>query len=135
MTPKKSEWKPRFVESLREVGNVSAAARHAGVSRQTVYKERKSSEQFRDAWDDAMEEAMDLLEAEARRRAVEGTHKPVFYKGAAVGEIREYSDTLTIFLLKGRRSDVFGDRVKQEITGDRGGPVTVRVVYDEPSGA
>ncbi len=114
LTPKKREWKPRFVDNLRETGNVSAAARHAGVSRQTVYKERGASEQFREAWDDAMEEAMDLLEAEARRRAYDGTLKPVYYKGAPVGEIREYSDTLTIFLLKGRRPDVFKDR--QDVT-------------------
>ena len=114
MTPKKREWKPKFIERLRECGNVSEAARHAGVSRKTVYKERNSSEPFRDDWDDAMEEGVDALELEARRRASEGWEEPVFYEGRQVATVRKYSDTLLIFLLKGRRPDVFKDR--QDVT-------------------
>lgn len=44
--------------------------------------------------------AVERMENEARRRAVEGTLRPVFHGGAQVGEVREYSDTLLIFLLK-----------------------------------
>lgn len=123
VTPKKSEWKPLFLEHLRETANVSSSAREAGVARQVAYKERDNSEAFRDAWDDAIEEGLDYLEAEARRRAYEGTLKPVYQQGVQVGEIREYSDTLTIFLLKGRRPEVFSERIKQEHTGKDGGPI------------
>lgn len=129
MTPKKA-WKPRFLEHLRGCANVSRSAREAGVSRKTVYKERDNSETFREAWDDAIEEGLDYLEEEARRRAFEGTLKPVFYKGDEVGYVREFSDTLTIFLLKGRRPEIYGDRVKQEVSAPGGGPVAIRVVYD-----
>lgn len=122
-TPKKGVWKPLFLEHLRETANVSRSANFAGVNRRTVYTERGNSETFREAWDDAVEEGMDFLEEEARRRAYEGTLKPVYQRGDKVGEIREFSDTLMIFLLKGRRPDVYGDRVKQEVTGKGGGPV------------
>ena len=130
MTAKKA-WKPLFLEKLRGHANVSRAAKAAGVSRKTVYKERSNSTTFAAEWDDAVEEGLDYLEEEARRRAYEGTLKPVYQKGELVGHVREFSDTLTIFLLKGRRPEIYGDRVKQEITGKGGGPVTVRVVYDE----
>ncbi len=52
----------------------------------------------------AKEEVADLLEAEAWRRAVEGVEKPVgWYKGKPGGYVREYSDTLLIFPLRGLR--------------------------------
>ncbi len=128
-TPK-SVWKPRFLEGLRETANVSRAALDAGVGRRAVYKERDASETFWEAWDDAIEEGLDYLEEEARRRAFEGTQKPIYYKGMKVGVVREFSDTLMIFLLKGRRPDVYGDRVKQEVTGKGGGPIEQKVTVD-----
>jgi hypothetical protein len=116
-TPKKGVWKPVFIERLRETANVSRAAKSAGVDRRTVYRERERSGAFGEAWDDALEEGTDYLEEEARRRAYEGMRKPVYQGGRRVGEIQEYSDTLMIFLLKGRRREVYGDRVEQENRG------------------
>ena len=61
----------------------------------------------------AQECAADVLEAEACRRAVEGVEKPVgWYKGEPGGYVREYSDILTIFLLKGLRPEKYRDRVE-----------------------
>lgn len=132
VTPKKGQWKPIFLSALRRCANVSRSASEAEISRKTAYKERQDSTTFRDAWDDAIEEGLDYLEEEARRRAYEGTLEPVFYKGEHVGLIRKFSDTLTIFLLKGRRPDVYGDRLKQEVTGKNGGPIQqeVRANFD-----
>ena len=53
----------------------------------------------------------------ARRRAAEGTLKPVYQGGKLVGEIREFSDTLLIFLLKGKRPEVYRENVKVEHSG------------------
>lgn len=124
-TPKKRVWQPLFLESLRRKANVSRAAADAEIDRKTAYRARESSDVFADEWDDALEEGLDYLEEEARRRAYEGTLKPVFYQGEEVGYVREYSDTLMIFLLKGRRPEVYGDRLKQEVTGRDGGPVEI----------
>jgi hypothetical protein len=68
----------------------------------------------------AREEAVDLLEGEALRRAVQGVEEPVFYKGERVdkGQVRRYSDVLLIFLLKANRPVKFRDRV--EITDPDG---------------
>ncbi len=59
------------------------------------------------------EDAADTLEAEAYRRAVEGVEKPTgWYRGVAGGVVREYSDSLLMFLLKGIRPDKYKDRVE-----------------------
>lgn len=84
------------------------------MHRSTAYEARESDEAFAAAWDDAIEAATDALELEARRRAVEGTDRPVFYQGGEVGYVREYSDTLLIFLLKAHRPKKFRERVELE---------------------
>lgn len=69
--------------------------------------------------------AADKLEAEARRRALEGTEEPVYQGGLLVGTKRVYSDSLMALLLKGRRKKVFADRT--ELTGADGGPARLEV--------
>lgn len=74
---------------------------------------------------EAQEEATDGLEAEARRRAVTGTLKPIFYKGEEVAQVREYSDTLLVVLLKGNRPDKFRENASIEHSGPQGTPIPV----------
>lgn len=112
-----------FIEALERTGNVTLAARAAGVSRNTPYEYREAhpDHPFVDEWDRAVETSIDLLEAEARRRAQIGTAKPVFGqlrndKGQIVGvgqigTVQEYSDTLLIFLLKSLRPAKYRERV------------------------
>ena len=69
------------------------------------------------AVDHAREEAADTLEAEARRRAIEGVEEPVFHKGERVGTVRKHSDLLLIFLLKGARPQKFRDNYQRAGTG------------------
>ena len=78
---------------------------------------RRRSEDFAAQWDEALEEGTDLLDAEARRRAVTGIDKPVYYKGKVVGSITKYSDRLLMFLLKAHRPQKFRDGVKVEQPG------------------
>lgn len=105
--------KKKFLEVYAETGNVSLATQAIGVNRATPYKWRKTDEKFAQAWDQAAEEAADKLEQEAWRRAVQGVEKPVYYKGKLIDKVREYSDTLLIFLLKGFRPEKYSE--KQEI--------------------
>jgi hypothetical protein len=102
-----SEWRERFLKHLAQYGNVSKAAVAAGVSRKYVYTQREADAEFSQAWADAIDQAGDVMEAEAWRRAVKGTKKPVYQSGALVGHVQEYSDTLLIFLLKAARPDKF----------------------------
>jgi hypothetical protein len=97
-TPKKAdEWRPVFLATLRNSANVRAACLAAGITRKAAYLSRDASAEFRRQWDEAIEEATDILEAAARKRAVES------------------SDTLLIFLLKAHRPDKYGEKAKIEI--------------------
>ena len=116
MTPRK-DWRPAFIEALRRTGNVTLAARYAGRSRNQAYHVRRRSEDFAAQWDEALEEGTDLLDAEARRRAVTGIDKPVYYKGEVVGSITKYSDRLLMFLLRAHRPQKFRDGGKVEQPG------------------
>ncbi len=116
-TPKKRE---AFLSVLAGGGSVTLASATAGIGRQRVYEWRQDDSDFATEWDVAVEAGTDVLEDEARRRAVEGVEEPVFFQGNTVGHVRRYSDTLLIFLLKGRRPKKFKDRVAHG--GDETGP-------------
>lgn len=103
-----------FIKHLRKSGNVTRAAEAAGVSRNQLYLVRRDDPDFARAWEEALEGAMDDLEAELLRRALEGTDKPVFFGGKECGTVKSYSDSLGMFLLKGRRRDIFGERAGQK---------------------
>lgn len=114
-TPKK-DWRVRFLEELAVRGSVVAACDAAECSRRNAYDERERNAEFAAKWDEAKRIAVERMEDEARRRAVEGTLKPVFQGGALVGKVREYSDTLLIFLLKAH-DPKYKDRQHVEVSG------------------
>lgn len=125
--------KKKFLAAYRDLGNVSFAARMAGISRRCHYQWLEQDADYKAAFDDAAEEAADGLEAEARRRAVEGLEEPVFGSLGAgagsgvVGHIRKYSDTLLIFLLKGSKPEKFQER---HLVGGKGkgGAIPLEVI-------
>jgi hypothetical protein len=92
------------------VGTLTAGAKAAKVSTNTVYLWREDGE-FCVREQQAKESFADQLEQEAVRRAWHGNLKPVYQAGIRVGFIREYSDTLLIFLLKANRPDKYRERV------------------------
>lgn len=81
-----------FLSELATGQSVSAAAHRIGVTRQALYKLRGNDAEFSAAWEDAYESGTDNLEDEAVKRA------------------KDSSDTLLIFLLKGRRPDKYRER-------------------------
>lgn len=99
--------KKAFLKALRDTGIVTAAAEKVKVSRSSAYQLRKSDPVFRQGWDDAVQAALDVLEAELRRRAVEGVEQPVYFGGKECGRIRTYNDTLGMFLLRAGRGEVY----------------------------
>lgn len=113
-------------------GNVSRACEAVGISRMTAYNWREDDPEFAKAWDNAKAIGAEALEDEATRRAFEGTEKPVFHQGVECGTIREYSDTLTIFLLKGAKPEKYRERVSSEISGPNGGPQQIVIATGVP---
>ena len=98
-----------FLKSLAHSVNVARACRTAGIPRRTAYHWRDADPRFARQWDDALDDGIDLLEAELHRRAFEGVEKPVWHKGERVGTVRHYSDALAMFLLKAHRPARYRD--------------------------
>jgi hypothetical protein len=107
--------KKRFLEHFAEFGNVSTAAKLAGIDRTTVYFWQEIDDEFAEGFRQADLKATEVLEAEARRRAVEGVTSETPVRGRN-GELLDtivetkYSDTLLIFLLKARSPEKYRDR-------------------------
>ena len=97
------------------------------MPRSALHERRAADPAFAAAWDDALDGAMDAIEEEARRRAIEGTEEPVFYQGKQIGRVRKYSDALLMFLLRAHRPIRF-----EEGHGEAGaGPVIFELHFDE----
>jgi hypothetical protein len=131
-TPKKRpRWAKGFLTVLRESGNVRLASESVGIERSTAYDFRNSDDVFAAEWERAQDDAADLLEQEARRRAHDGWEEPVFgslgnNRGSGeIGTVRKYSDTLLIFLLKGAKPEKYRERNQTEHTGS----VAIKVEY------
>jgi hypothetical protein len=140
-----TDWAPRFLTALRDSGNIRHSCEQARVTRSNVYSRRDNDEAFRAQMSEAIEEATDSLELEARRRAYHGVDEPVIYQGELMGvwvdaagqvvskdstgakqiplTIKKYSDTMLIFLLKGNRPEKYKENVHHEVTGKGGGPI------------
>ncbi len=122
----------QFLEVFARTCNVTHAARSAGISRSRVYDIRKENAEFAAAWDEAEETAVDSLEGEARRRALEGIDEPIVYQGEIQRDgdgkpvtIKKYSDTLLMFLLKAHRPEKYRERFDIKGDGKGDAPMTV----------
>lgn len=88
-----------------------------------MYEWRAKDEAFAGEWDAALEEGIDLAEAEMWRRGVEGWDEPVFGRVAKdqdgeIGVVRKHSDAMLTLALKAHRPDKYRDRQSIEHTGD-----------------
>lgn len=104
-----------FLAALTEGHTVKHAAALCGVAPVTVYAHRNADPAFAALWDEALELGIQVMEQEARRRAVDGTDKMIVSAGKVLGMERQYSDALLMFLLKAKRPDVYRDTVNIEL--------------------
>jgi hypothetical protein len=139
------DWTKTFLKALGDSGNVTIACDAAAIDRATAYNKRRDDEAFAKQWRASLNEAADMLEAEARRRAYHGLDEPVIHQGQMMGQwvmpdgkvvaketagailipftIKKYSDVLLMFLLKGARPKRFRDTARVEHTGKDGKPL------------
>lgn len=125
-----------FIEALAGGASITKAAAAASVGRRTVYEWREADTDFAALWEEALESGIDLLEDEARRRAVEGVEKPVVAMGkiarnddGTVLKIREYSDTLLALMLKAKKPKEYRDRL--DVNAKHTGAVSLTVTSDD----
>lgn len=112
----------RFLRALAETGSVRAAAVVSGRTRSAWLNLRGRDPGFAAAWDQALDAYVELLEAEADRRAVRGDEEPIFYSGKQVGVRAKPSDSLLMFRLKALRPGRY-----RAADGDAGDSLTVEV--------
>ena len=113
----KIDARKKFLEELSIYGNVTAAAKAAGLPRSSLYALYNKDEVFAAEWAKATKMGAEALEDEGRRRAYEGWDEPVFHKGEECGAVRKYSDTLLIFLLKGLMPEKYRENVNMNVAG------------------
>ncbi|NPV90087.1 MAG: terminase [Firmicutes bacterium] len=109
-----------FLSAYAEYGNVTQAAQKAGIDRASHHKWLREIDGYREAFSEAIEEAADRLEREAWTRAVIGVDRIIYYRGEPCGVVRDYSDTLLMFLLKAARPELYKERAGKEAPGADG---------------
>lgn len=98
LPPNWHDWAAVFLETLRTCGTVRYACAAAGISRDTAYKSRELHPDFAALWDEAAEDAVDILQATAYKIATE-----------------DQNPIMIMFLLKCLRPSVFRDTQKIEM--------------------
>lgn len=106
--PEPASWQPVFLDALSREANISRAAETAGILASLPYYYKKVDPSFARAWAAAYEQGMDGFEGVLQDHARNNS------KAAVVA---------TIFLLKGRRRHIYGD--KTEVSGPGGGAIPV----------
>lgn len=109
--------KTLFLDHLATCCHVGQSCEKAGISRKTAYGWRRENEDFAAAWEQAMKEGFVALEDEMHRRGYQGVDKPVFHNGVKVATVKEFSDTLAIFLAKAHDPNKYRERTDVNITG------------------
>jgi hypothetical protein len=96
-----------FIASLAECGIVSQAARGIGASMEALYKLRNKpgAEEFRAAWDAAVDRGVARLEDTALARALQGEERMIISAGQHMGYERRFNDNLVMFFLRNRRGE------------------------------
>ena len=139
-TPKKRgkpslEWRKKFIASLKTTPVVSVALTAAGVSKSAAYNFRNDNEEFRQEWDDAIEEALDSLEQEALFRGKDGIEHPTALPDGKVVWIRRPSDKLLLRFLEAHRPERWAPAIAKEMAEAKLRQAMrserVRIVYED----
>lgn len=121
----------KFLEILANNGGiVTDAAKDIRISRTALYNHRAVDKEFEKLWDEAADRGVDVIEDEAKRRALNGVREPVYYQGDIVGYIWKKSDLCISLILKAHRPKYRLER--HELTGADGKPLPSNVIIYLP---
>jgi hypothetical protein len=99
-----------FLEALAITGKVNDSAYVVGYKNPSfLYKLRNEDEDFREAWDLALQDAGHSILDHAVTMARDGVVKEIRYRGAVIGHETQYSERLIMFLLKGLMPEKFAN--------------------------
>ena len=109
---RRNGWSPErqklFLFALSRCGSVARAARAAGKSPRSAYQllHAPGADSFAQAWDEAIEEGIERVRADALQRALGGAFVPVFRRGRLVRVEHRRCDRLAVALLSGHHRNV-----------------------------
>ena len=97
-----------FIFALSRCGSVARAARAVGMSPRGAYLllDAAEAESFAEAWDQAIDQGVERVRADALQRALGGVFVPVFRRGKLVRVEHRQSDALAIALLNGQDKSI-----------------------------
>ncbi|OBX18460.1 hypothetical protein A9995_10800 [Erythrobacter sp. QSSC1-22B] len=98
-----------FIEALADTGSVASACRAVARADHGAYLLRRHPEadEFRAAWDAALDLGIRRIEDVAMDRALNGVEVPVYSYGKLVGTRVVYNDRLLMFILRNRAPERF----------------------------
>ena len=97
-----------FIFALSRCGSVARAARAVGMTARSAYQllDAPGADSFAAAWDQAIDEGVERVRADALQRALGGAFVPVYRRGKIVRVEHRQSDGLAIALLNGQHKDI-----------------------------
>lgn len=110
-------WTPQrqraFIEALADTGSVSAACKAVDMSQPGAYYLRRQpgAEDFRKAWQAALDLGVQRIEDVAMERALNGVEEPFYAYGELIGTRTRYNDRLLMFMLRNRAPERFGAQI------------------------
>lgn len=126
--PKKERLLRHYVNSG---GQVTKAARLAGVASRTHYHWMANDPLYAAAFEAAKLRTLDIIEAEIIRRGVKGYKEPIIYQGQVTGYVRRYSDNLLMFLAK-RRDPLYRDNPQLALGLKAAGDIKISLSIPRP---
>jgi hypothetical protein len=101
-----------FIEALADTGSVTRAAGMVNMAQANCYTLRRApgAEEFRRAWEAALDFGVQRLKDIAFERAIDGQLVPVFVAGKLMGYQRKRNDALLMFCLRHYGQDASGKR-------------------------
>jgi hypothetical protein len=110
--PKKRSW----LTAIALCGRMREAERLTGVDRRFHYLWRDKDPEYMPAFEHARSIACDEAEDEIFRRGISGIDHPLSFKGKLTGDvIKQYSDLLAIFWMKGARPEKYREDARLQI--------------------
>jgi len=100
-----------FIEALADTGSVASACKAVNMSTVGAYYLRRQpgAEEFRTAWNKALDLGVQRIEDVAMDRALNGVEEPLYSYGALIGTRTRYNDRLLMFMLRNRAPHRFAD--------------------------
>ena len=104
------DWGPTFLGVLEATHSIRLALKQAEVSLRTVYRARKASPKFREAWDEIRASIVEGIEETALKRAYDGWVEIRYDREGQPYKVRQYDHKLMLRILSQWKPDRYREK-------------------------